>query len=453
MSSSGLTRMTKRILTRLESVEMREKVQEYQGQIFIWNKAAFEAAMRAQTSEENVKQLVEIWETNLASQDKRQMSIRAFKRRFLDAKEYVKQNKIEGYSPSTHKIYAVFNYYTVQRIKSQVGKTFSELTGKDSKIVTGRLDKGDIAAEAQGTQIGHGEFGHAVSTTKVLSAEAVTKTKTSVAKYSSSQAYKNITKSIREYKQKVNVSLSTEHYQELTATGRFTKKYTPILSDQDTAGNLKEALDEKAALDALIKSIEKEYKDLVNQEGSDTLKEAIEAVTLYNLTTSKKIKYKGTAKPRKKVKSNTKSSPVKGKVTTKRSVNISAGVGAVKAGKSSAGSSRTRRSAAPRAGFSQTKLYALLNTKINATVAKNMEDPALNYQSGVFAGSVKITDVNTTQKGLPSVGYTYQLYPYQTFEPGYAQGDIDRDPRKLIDKSIREIAAQMVTGRLYTRRQ
>ena len=104
-------------------------------------------------------------------------------------------------------------------------------------------------------------------------------------------------------------------------------------------------------------------------------------------------------------------------------------------------------------GFSQAKLYALLNTKINATVAKNMEDPALNYQSGVFAGSVKITDVNTTKGGMPSVGYTYQLYPYQTFEPGYAQGDVDRDPRKLIDKSIREIAAQMVTGRLYTRRQ
>lgn len=114
--------------------------------------------------------------------------------------------------------------------------------------------------------------------------------------------------------------------------------------------------------------------------------------------------------------------------------------------------SRVRKSSLT-GGFSQTKLYALLNTKINATVAKNMEDPALNYQSGVFAGSVKITDVNTTQKGLPSIGYTYQLYPYQTFEPGYAQGDVDRDPRKLIDKSIREIAAQMVTGRLYTRRQ
>jgi len=103
--------------------------------------------------------------------------------------------------------------------------------------------------------------------------------------------------------------------------------------------------------------------------------------------------------------------------------------------------------------FSQTKLYAALNAKINATVAKNMGEPALEYQTGRFASSVKITDVSVTPQGFPSVGYTYQLYPYQTFEPGFAQGDVDRDPRKLIDRSIREIAAQMIMGRLYTRRQ
>ena len=104
-------------------------------------------------------------------------------------------------------------------------------------------------------------------------------------------------------------------------------------------------------------------------------------------------------------------------------------------------------------GFSQTKLYGALSAKINATVAKNMELPGLQYQTGRFASGVKITDVSKTTQGFPSIGYTYQLYPYQTFEPGFKQGSIDRDPRKLIDRSIREIAAQMVTGRLYTRRQ
>lgn len=104
-------------------------------------------------------------------------------------------------------------------------------------------------------------------------------------------------------------------------------------------------------------------------------------------------------------------------------------------------------------GFSQIKLYAMLSARINAVVAKNMELPGLQYRSGRFASGVNITDVTKTPQGFASIGYTYQKYPYQTFEPGFAQGSVDRDPRKLIDRSIREIAAEMLTGRLYTRRQ
>jgi hypothetical protein len=42
--------------------------------------------------------------------------------------------------------------------------------------------------------------------------------------------------------------------------------------------------------------------------------------------------------------------------------------------------------------------------------------------------------------------------PYQTFEPGFAQGDPNRDPRNVINQSIREIALQLAIGRFYTRR-
>ena len=97
-------------------------------------------------------------------------------------------------------------------------------------------------------------------------------------------------------------------------------------------------------------------------------------------------------------------------------------------------------------------LLPLLNTRINETVAKNMGDPRLNYRTGAFASSVRITDVARTAQGFPSIGYTYAKYPYQTYEVGYKRGDKDRDPRALIDVSIREIAAEMAVGRLYTRR-
>ena len=77
-----------------------------------------------------------------------------------------------------------------------------------------------------------------------------------------------------------------------------------------------------------------------------------------------------------------------------------------------------------------------------------MNSPALENRTGRFADSVKLTDAMVTPKGHPSFGYTYQREPYGVFE----KGTPERDPRKLIDVSIREIAANMALGRFYTRR-
>ena len=97
-------------------------------------------------------------------------------------------------------------------------------------------------------------------------------------------------------------------------------------------------------------------------------------------------------------------------------------------------------------------LIAEFNRRLPQALARNMQSPALNYRTGRFANSVEVLDVNTTAQGFLSFGYTYQKYPYQTFEPGYAMGDPDRDPRKLIDRTMREIAVEFAMGRFYTRR-
>jgi hypothetical protein len=83
-----------------------------------------------------------------------------------------------------------------------------------------------------------------------------------------------------------------------------------------------------------------------------------------------------------------------------------------------------------------------------------MKFPRLENRTGNFAGSVRVTDVSTTRQGYASIGYTYEKNPYQVFESssGTRFSSAERDPRSLIDKSIREIAAQLVTTRLYTRR-
>ena len=99
-------------------------------------------------------------------------------------------------------------------------------------------------------------------------------------------------------------------------------------------------------------------------------------------------------------------------------------------------------------------MISMINTKLPRTVKKNMSFPRMENVSGRFADSVKITDVSQTPKGFPSIGYTYQKEPYQVFETG-SRGNWsspERDPRQLIDYSIREIAAELALGRFYTRR-
>lgn len=100
-------------------------------------------------------------------------------------------------------------------------------------------------------------------------------------------------------------------------------------------------------------------------------------------------------------------------------------------------------------------LVTLLNKELPSVVRKNMQAPGLVNRTGRFAESVEITDIMRTPKGYPSIGYTYQRDPYEVFEGGSGnpRATPERDPRVLIDRSIREIAAKHALGRFYTRRQ
>lgn len=112
-----------------------------------------------------------------------------------------------------------------------------------------------------------------------------------------------------------------------------------------------------------------------------------------------------------------------------------------------------RRPAAPR--MSLNNILGILNNRLPETVADAMGDPRLENRTGRFAQSVRATDVTETRQGFPSIGYTYMRQPYGVFEStsGTKFADINRDPRPLIDQSIREIALGLGLGRIYTRRQ
>ena len=103
---------------------------------------------------------------------------------------------------------------------------------------------------------------------------------------------------------------------------------------------------------------------------------------------------------------------------------------------------------------SPVRLIPLINAKLPETVAKNMGAPRLENRTGRFASSPRVLDAQTTEKGFISFGYTYEKNPYSVFErtSGSRFADANRDPRDLIDLSIREIAQQLMAGRFYTRR-
>ncbi len=100
---------------------------------------------------------------------------------------------------------------------------------------------------------------------------------------------------------------------------------------------------------------------------------------------------------------------------------------------------------------SVTSLKTLLNSRLFGQIRKNMASPTLNYRTGRFAESVKLKDIQYDNRNNTIVAFlSYMRYPYATFEPGGRQGSIQRSPRLLIDKTIRELALELTKARMKT---
>jgi hypothetical protein len=75
----------------------------------------------------------------------------------------------------------------------------------------------------------------------------------------------------------------------------------------------------------------------------------------------------------------------------------------------------------------------------------------LNYRTGRLANSAKVELVSQNRAGAITAFYSYMRFPYGTFSEGGAQEiPSSRDPTKLIDKSIRQIAAERAGTQLRT---
>ena len=99
---------------------------------------------------------------------------------------------------------------------------------------------------------------------------------------------------------------------------------------------------------------------------------------------------------------------------------------------------------------------ALLNASLPEEVMNNMGGRRLNNITGRFAESVQVLKVYKGRGvGLPNIMYGYDMEPYGVFEPGVGKrpwATPARDPRVLIDKSIREVAKKLTMFKFTTTR-
>ena len=293
-----------------------------------------------------------------------------------------------------------------------------------------------------GFNLGHGDYGRAVSglTAKEL------KEKTQRNKTLTAEEKDKVYSVFAEVDDQLKISIDHEFV--FTASGKLKKDYILVLSLQSAADNLADAQKEKDA----FQKLERELKTLATDPTSTKLTDAIKMSIMHSLSRSKYASTKTKTKERFNERS---------RANDKKKIKRQTGVRVAKMG--SVMSMRQARKIGKPKRTTQNKqdkrnllsYINEINKRLPAKIEENMGPPALESRTGRFARSVKAVNVTKTTQGHPSIGYTYQQNPYQVFEQGRGQkpwASPERDPRTLIDRSLREIAVELALGRFYTRR-
>lgn len=185
----------------------------------------------------------------------------------------------------------------------------------------------------------------------------------------------------------------------------------------------------------LVSSIQK-YANVLGIPGSNTLKQDIVQFV------SDRVMEGFTGTPQKNIKPHT---TAKGSLKTPAKANPRP----AKAYKEPRPQLRTVRGQFYSLASLQRLLDANLTQKIKENMGSGNRRDILNLRSGRFAESVRVERMSQSREGMITAFYTYMKNPYQTFEPGFKQGSpSSRNPRLLISKSIREIAATQVANRM-----
>tara|TARA_E500000331_G_scaffold115125_1_gene112194 strand:+ start:317 stop:1741 length:1425 start_codon:yes stop_codon:yes gene_type:complete len=349
--------------------------------------------------------------------------------------------------------FLVSSFSAIGALKKELVKMFVKGSKKQLAAISSRVDRGHGAGKGtavSGVQIAEAQSKAAESLTKdELDAYNEELTDFLYDAYLEEkldlQTYSDLVEVLVEYEQIIDPN-----------TGDLDVNYIPYITYQDKYTNqVVDGAREKAAKDVIAKFADKlGAGGFAKLEGSSTIEEKMVATVISQLVKTKleksvsisakldpkKVKFKTSGRasqkgsPSKRSGSSTKVKPKAPKLLPVKN---------------------RKKTNAKTSKSNLKNLLGILNAKLPTVVARNMGAPKLVNRTGRFAQSVQATDVTPTPQGFPSIGYTYDRSRYGVFEStsGNSRASTDRDPRILIDQSIREIAASFTLGRLYTRRQ
>lgn len=245
--------------------------------------------------------------------------------------------------------------------------------------------------------------------------------------------------------ERASLKLEVSTYAKAEA-GKLLKEFTSTLklNEESAKRNQGDASRERAFLNALSREVSNHLLNKTNLFTTKTSSSSLDVVTS-RLTEAARI------------------SGAKVKKTTKASSSRTSAKAGIKGStSSSSGTERFSKIKAKPVSMEETpqrinwaSLIGIINQKLPQQVASNMDSPALVYRTGRFANSTKVVNVETTKEGYPSIVFDYQRDPYDVFDrsKGTAPWNTPaRDPRALVEKSVREIVREMAIGRFYTRR-
>jgi len=347
-------------------------------------------------------------------------------------------------------------------IKAALDKAYGNVN--DIKYAKGAVDLKAGRKNADGKVIdqlgpatffeaGHGQFGIASSQIDVARAQAAT-----MQKFGSSLsiAEKDILGALISEVTGI-ANLTIEHNMIVDDKANFSNEFVPVLSLQDKAGNRLDAQAEATA----IRNLKKQLLAIASNPlaaGSPSQYEAYEdALRLYFFNRFKAnknvtVNFKG-----KNTKLNDKGPSKRGSLKIKRKIPVrTIGGGTflkLALQKKLAENKKGQQKKKPleRAATDPGVLLGQLNKDLGQQVERNMGRPRLRSDTGRFANSAQILAVIPTRAGLNQIDYTYQKDPYQVFEGGYGYPSAF-DPRKVIEKSIRELATRQLETKFVLRR-